>query len=407
MLNFRRNFQRHLIRDGRWTVKRLQLLKAFAILVALVLQTNLGGIAQAQTIETSAPYVIVIDYDSNTVLLEKNADKSVPPASLSKLMTIEVVFHAIKEGRLSLDDTFHISENAWRKGGAVSGGSTMFAELDSDIKLSDLIQGVIVQSGNDACIAIAEGMAGSEEAFASMLNERARELGLTNSHFANATGLPDPNHRMSMRDLVKLARHMIQEYPDLYRYYSQPEFTWNGILQRNRNPLLREAPGADGMKTGYIKESGYGLVGTTLRDGQRVIVAMTGLESPRERAEEARKLIDWTYRSFEQIELFEAGQKVGEARMFGGTKRWLRLVGEGPVRILLPRGQREKLKARIVYRGPIIAPVEEGTRVAEMRVTTDVGVTLSVPLYAGENIEVGQVHQRALDAVLDLITRWW
>ena len=406
MLNSWRNFTGLRILGGQslgWS----RFPSVILILAALASALAFDRPALAQTIETSAPYVILIDYDSNTVLLEKNADKSVPPASLSKLMTMEVVFHAVKEGRLSLDDTFHISENAWRKGGAVSGGSTMFAKLDSDIKLSDLIQGVIVQSGNDACIAIAEGMAGSEEAFATMLNERARELGLTNSHFANATGLPDPNHRMSMRDLAKLARYMIREYPDLYRYYSQAEFEWNGILQRNRNPLLREAPGADGMKTGYIRDSGYGLVGTTLRGGQRVILAMTGLETIRARAEEARKLIDWAYRSFEQIELLEADQKVGEARVFGGAKRWLRLVGDGPIRILLPRGQREKLKARIVYRGPILAPIEQGARVAELRVTTDVGVTLSVPLYAGENIEVGQVHQRALDAVLDLITRWW
>lgn len=406
MLNSWRNFAGpRCHRGSAWN--RLRFPNVILALAVVALITGFGRLASAQTIETSAPYVILIDYDSNTVLLEKNADKSVPPASLSKLMTMEVVFHAIKEGRLSLDDTFHISENAWRKGGAVSGGSTMFAELDSDIKLSDLIQGVIVQSGNDACIAIAEGMAGSEEAFASMLNERARELGLTNSHFANSTGLPDPNHRMSMRDLAKLARHMIREYPDLYRFYSQAEFEWNGILQRNRNPLLREAPGADGMKTGYIRDSGYGLVGTTLRGGQRVILAMTGLETIRGRAEEARKLIDWAYRSFEQIELFEADQKVGEARVFGGTKRWLRLVGDGPIRILLPRGQREKLKARIVYRGPVLAPIKEGARVAELRVTTDVGVTLSVPLYAGEDIGAGQVHQRALDAVLDLITRWW
>ncbi|MCB1437961.1 MAG: D-alanyl-D-alanine carboxypeptidase [Rhodobiaceae bacterium] len=385
------------------TLARLSLAAVLAVFCLAAAGTEL----RAQTIDTSAPYVIVIDYDSNTVLLEKDADKPVPPASLSKLMTMEVVFHAIKEKRLTLDDTFHISENAWRKGGATSGGSTMFAQLNSDIKLSDLIQGVIVQSGNDACIAIAEGMAGSEEAFASMLNERARELGLTNSSFANATGLPDPNHYMSMRDLAKLARHMIREYPDLYRYYSQPEFTWNNILQRNRNPLLREAPGADGMKTGYIKDSGYGLVGTTLRDGQRVILAMTGLGSVRERASEARKMIDWAYRSFEQLQLFDADETVGEARVYGGEKRWVRLVGDGAIKILLPRGQRQKMKARIVYRGPLLAPIEEGARVAEMRVTTDVGVTLSVPLYAGEEVSTGKIHQRALDAVLDLITRWW
>lgn len=366
-----------------------------------------GSGVRAQSIETSAPHVIMLDSDTNTVLLEKDADTPVPPASLSKLMTAEVVFQALEEGRLSLDDKFHISENAWRKGGAPSGGSTMFAELNSDIALGDLIQGVIVQSGNDACIAIAEGMAGTEEAFAQLLNARAAELGLTNSHFSNATGLPDPYHRMSVRDLAKLARHIIRTYPEYYKYFSEPEFTWNDIRQYNRNPLLREAPGADGLKTGYIREAGYGLVGSTLRGGQRVILAMAGLGSIRERAAEARKLIDWAYRAFEQITLFEAGQTVGEARVHGGEERWVKLTGDGDIKILLPRAARRRMTARVVYMGPLLPPVEKGQRVAELRVTTEDGVHLAVPLYAAENVGRGRLHQRALDAALDLITRWW
>lgn len=367
----------------------------------------MNGAARAQTIETSAPYVILIDSDTNTVLFEKDADTSVPPASLSKLMTAELVFESLKAGRLSLDDTFHISENAWRKGGAQSGGSTMFAALNSDIRLGDLIQGIIIQSGNDACIAVAEGMAGTEEAFATLMNKRSQELGLTNSHFSNATGLPAPDHRMSVRDLSKLARHIIRTYPEYYKYYGQTEFTWNNITQRNRNPLLRDTPGADGLKTGYIQESGYGLVGSTIRDGQRVILAMTGLKSIRERAEEARKLIDWSYRAFEQITLFDEGKTVGEARVYGGEKRWVALVGEGATKILLPRVARRKMHARIVYKGPLLAPIEEGQRVAELRVTTEEGVNLSVPLYTAEPVGRGKLHQRALDAALDLATRWW
>ena len=362
---------------------------------------------RAQTIETSAPYVILIDADTNTVLLEKSADTSVPPASLSKLMTVEVVFQALKEGRLSLDDNFHISENAWRKGGAPSGGSTMFAELNSEIPLSDLIQGVIVQSGNDACIAIAEGMAGTEEAFAQMLNARARELGLTSSNFRNATGLPDPDHLMSVRDMAKLARHIIKTYPEYYKYFAEPEFTWNKIRQFNRNPLLREAPGADGLKTGYIRDAGYGLVGSTLRGGQRVILAMTGLKSIGERAAEARKLIDWAYRAFEQITLFQADQTVGEARVYGGNKRWVKLTGDGAIKILLPRAARRRMSARVVYSGPLLAPIARGQRVAELRVAAQDGVNLSVPLYSSEEIGRGKLHQRALDAALDLLTRWW
>lgn len=361
----------------------------------------------AQTIETSAPYLILIDAATDTVLLEKNADEAVPPASMSKLMTIELIFNALKEGRLKMEDKFHISENAWRKGGASSGGSTMFAELNSDIALSDLIQGIIIQSGNDACIAVAEGMAGTEEAFASLMNTRARELGLTNSTFANATGLPDPNHRMSVRDLAKLARHIIYTYPDLYKYYSQTEFTWNGILQRNRNPLLREAPGADGMKTGYIADAGYGLVGSVVRNDQRVILVMNGLKSIKERAEEARKIIDWSYRAFEQVEVFPKGAVVGEARVHGGTKRWVELTGAEAIKILLPRTARRRMNARIVYRGPLMAPIEQGQRVAELRVNTDDGINLTVPLYTAEDVGRGSLQQRALDSVLDLMTRWW
>jgi len=363
---------------------------------------------RAQSIETRAPYVIMIDSDTNTVLLEKNSDKPVPPASLSKLMTLEVIFQALEEGRLGLDDLFHISENAWRKGGAPSRGSTMFAKLNSDVALSDLLRGIIVQSGNDACIAIAEGMAGTEEAFATLLNVRAREIELTNSNFRNSTGLPETDHYMSVRDMAKLARHIIRTYPEYYKYFAEPEFTWNNIRQFNRNPLLREAPGADGLKTGHIQESGYGLVGSTLRDGQRIILAMTGLNSIRQRADEARKLIDWAYRAFEQITVFEVGQTVGEARVYGGDKRWVKLQGDGAIKILLPRAARRRMTAHIVYNGPVLAPIEQGQRVAELRVRVEEGgVNLAVPLYSAEHIGQGRLHQRALDAALDLLTRWW
>jgi D-alanyl-D-alanine carboxypeptidase (penicillin-binding protein 5/6) len=322
-------------------------------------------------------------------------------------MTMEVVFNALKEGRLKLDDEFFISENAWRNGGAPSGGSTMFAELNSSIKLVDLIQGVIVQSANDASIAIAEGMAGSEEAFAQMMAERAAAIGLTDSTFVNSTGLPDPGHRMSVRDLARLARHIIAAYPEFYRYYSQAEFTWNDILQRNRNPLLRSVTGADGLKTGYTSEAGYGLVGSAVRADQRLIVVVAGLERAKTREEEARKLIDWGFRTFEQVRLFEAGEEVGTARVYGGQTWSVPLVGDGAITILLPRGQRRKLRADIQYRGPLLAPVREGTRVASLKVTTEEGVSLSVPLYAGQDVARGPLHRRAMDATLDLLTRWW
>jgi D-alanyl-D-alanine carboxypeptidase (penicillin-binding protein 5/6) len=378
-----------------------------AIALALVSLFSVAISASAQTVETEAPNAILMDFRTGTVLFEKNAADPVPPASMSKLMTMEVVFNALKEGRLKLDDEFFISENAWRNGGAPSGGSTMFAELNSSIKLVDLIQGVIVQSANDASIAIAEGMAGSEEAFAQMMAERAAAIGLTDSTFVNSTGLPDPGHRMSVRDLARLARHIIENYPEFYRYYSQAEFTWNDILQRNRNPLLRSVTGADGLKTGYTSEAGYGLVGSAVRADQRLIVVVAGLERAKTREEEARKLIDWGFRTFEQVRLFEAGEEVGTARVYGGQTWSVPLVGDGAITILLPRGQRRKLRADIQYRGPLLAPVREGTRVASLKVTTEEGVSLSVPLYAGQDVARGPLHRRAMDATLDLLTRWW
>ena len=254
-------------------------------LLLLLAMFVLAGPAQAQLFETRAGQAFMIDAETGTVLFSKDADKPIPPASLAKLMTMEVVFHALKTGRLTMDDTFLVSENAWRKGGAASGGSTMFAALKSSIRLEDLIQGVIVQSANDGCIIIAEGMAGSEENFATLMTERARQIGLTKSVFKNATGLPADGQVVTVRELAMLALHLWREYPEYYRFYSEPRFTWNKITQRNRNPLLAMDIGADGMKTGYTEESGYGIVGSVARDGRRVFATLSGMSNERERAE--------------------------------------------------------------------------------------------------------------------------
>lgn len=383
-------------------IKPLRLVFLSALIYCISLTTTI-----AQTIDTKAPFAVLIDAATGTVLFEKNADQQIPPASLSKLMTIELVFQALKEGRLKQDDTFFVSENAWRKGGANSGGSTMFAILDSEIKLIDLIRGVIIQSGNDACIIIAEGMSGSEESFAREMNNRAAELGFHNSRFTNSTGLPDPNHVMTARELGFLARHIITSYPELYKIYAETEFTWNDILQHNRNPLLRSVTGADGLKTGYTSEAGYSLVGSVVRADLRLIVVVTGLKTRRQREEEARKLLEWGFRTFEQITLFDADEEVGTARVYGGDKWSVKLVGNGPVQILLPRDARGKLRADVRYIGPLIPPVQEGDRVASLKVTSENGISLSVPLYAGEDVGRGPLHRRATDAVLDLMTRWW
>lgn len=377
-----------------------------AVFLAGLLAAAWGSHAGAQLFETRATQAFMIDAETDTILFSKDPDKLIPPASLAKLMTMEIVFNAIKQGRYTLDDTFQVSENAWRTGGAVSGGSTMFAELKSSIRLEDLIQGVVVQSANDGCIVIAEGMAGSEENFAALMTERAREIGLKQSVFKNSTGLPAEGQVVTVRELVQLAAHIWREYPEFYKYYSRPDFTWNKIFQKNRNPLLTMEIGADGMKTGFTEESGYAIVGSVNRDGKRVFVAMSGMASERERAEEARKLLDWGMRAFQRSELFAMDEVVGEAQVYGGSKPGVALKAKGPVAIFVPITNRDRLIARIVYDGPVVAPVEEGTRVGSLRVW--IGDTLSqeTPLFAAEDVELGSLHQRAWDAVGELLVGW-
>ena len=279
--------------------------------------------------QTAAPNAILIDADSGTILFEKNADQLVAPASLAKLMTAEVVFNELKEGNITLEDEYVISTNAWKKGGAPSGGSTMFAAIHSRVKVGDLLKGVIIHSGNDACIALAEGIAGNESDFARLMNGRAHELGLTKSNFTNPHGLPDPQMRVTVRELARLAQHIIHTYPDLYQIYGEKEFTWNKIRQFNRNPLLTLSIGADGMKTGFTQEAGYGLVGSAVQNGLRLIVVVTQMKSAKERADEAKKLLEWGFKGFESRPLFAEGQIIGEAKVYGGTQGRVPAGGEG------------------------------------------------------------------------------
>ena len=362
--------------------------------------------ANAQLYQTKAKQALLLDADTGTVLFAKEADIKIPPASLAKIMTMEVVFNQLKNGNLSLTDNFFVSENAWRKGGTSSGGSTMFAKLNSEIPLEDLIRGVIIQSANDGSIIIAEGLGGSEAAFSSLMNERARAIGLNNSNFVNSTGLPAENQYVSLRDLSKLARHVITEYPDFYRYYSEPAFEWNKINQRNRNPLLPMKIGADGMKTGYTEASGYAIVGSAVRDGQRLIAVLSGMESKKQRSEEARKILDWGFRAFEKIKLFEDGEVLGQASVYGGKKSGVDVVGKGPVEIYLPIGNRDKLIARIVYKGPIMPPVEEGAQVATLKVWIGGELSQEIDLYAGETVTKGGLKRQAVDALKELLFGW-
>src|SRR5271156_3673236 len=282
-----------------------------------------------------APTAILIEATSGSVLFEKNADELRAPSSMMKLMTVEVVFHAIKEGKVQLSDEYRISENAWRRGGAPAGGSTMFAALNSKVSIDDLLHGAIIQSGNDACIALAEGMAGNERIFATdFLTTRARELGLTKSTFGNSNGLPDPGNKMTVRELAKLARYVILTYPEFYKLFGEKEFTWNKIRQQNRNPLLNSLEGADGLKTGYTKEGGYGMVGSAVQNGVRLIAVINGLDDPDDRASEARKMLEWGFRNFEVRTVFAADQTIGYAKVFGGDSRSVALASHEPVKVM-------------------------------------------------------------------------
>ncbi|EDQ32836.2 D-alanyl-D-alanine carboxypeptidase [Hoeflea phototrophica DFL-43] len=371
----------------------------------LVLFAGFTGAVRAQLFETRAEQAYMLDADTGTVLFSKNENDLVPPASLAKLMTMEVVFNAIRSGRLTLDDTFQVSENAWRTGGAISRTSTMFAELNSSIRLEDLIQGVIVQSANDGCIIIAEGMAGSEDNFSRLMSERARDIGLTQSVFANSSGLPHPHSKVSMKDLVTLARHIHATYPEFYRYYSQPEFTWNNIRQRNRNPLLNLDIGVDGLKTGFTEESGYGIVASIRRDGRRLFVAMSGLSSERERAEEARKMLEWGVRAFERKTLFAADEIIGELSVYGGEANAV-VKAAGAVDILVPITNRDRLTARISYRWPLRAPLEAGAEVGMLKVYIGDLLSQETPLYAENAVGKGALHSQALDALIELAQFW-
>tara|TARA_R110002020_G_scaffold5971_22_gene24696 strand:- start:1148 stop:2302 length:1155 start_codon:yes stop_codon:yes gene_type:complete len=364
-----------------------------------------AGAARAQLFETKAQQAYMIDAETGTVLFAKNENDLVPPASLAKLMTMEVVFNAISTGRLSLDDTFQVSENAWRTGGAASRTSTMFAELKSSIRLEDLIQGVVVQSANDGCIIIAEGMAGSEDNFARLMTERAREIGLTQSVFGNSNGLPHPDSKVTMKDLVILARHIQTTYPEFYRYYSQKDFTWNKILQRNRNPLLGLDIGVDGLKTGFTEESGYGIVASIKRDGRRLFLAMSGMASEAERAEESRKMLEWGIRAFDRKTLFAEDETIGDLSVYGGASSAI-VKARGAVDILVPIANPDRLTARITYRWPLRAPLEAGTQVGVLKVF--IGETLSqeTPLYVVDSVDKGPLYSQALDAFIELAQFW-
>ena len=355
------------------------------------------------TFQTGIPNAILIEPKTDSILFEKNADQPVEPASLAKLMTLEYVFNEIVHGRLKLTDEITISENAWRKGGAPSHGSTMFAAIHSKVDLEDLIRGIIVDSANDACIAIAEALAGNEAAFGQMLTKRAREIGLQHSTFTNSTGYSDPGLRVTVRDLAELARFIIKTYPQFYPYFAQHDFTWNKIHQLNRNPLFGMGLDADGLKTGETKEAGFGLVGSAVQDDRRLIIVLAGAKSDKERADEARKILDWGFHDFQTRILFAEGQNIGSAKVFGGTAGYVPLAAPSVISLLVPRNSEQQLTARIDYTGPVAAPISKGQPIGTLKVWRGDNLALEVPLQAAEDVGRGSMSRRAMDGAAELV----
>jgi D-alanyl-D-alanine carboxypeptidase (penicillin-binding protein 5/6) len=385
------------------------------IAAAIVVAVGWGGLVYAANnsvqgakkdeggFDGDAPTAILIEASSGSVLFERNADELRAPSSMMKLMTAEVVFHAITQGDVKPTDEYRVSEYAWRKGGAPAGGSTMFAAIHSKISVDDLLHGALIQSGNDACIVLAEGIAGSEDSFAEMMTKRARELGLTRSTFANSNGLPNPGNKMTVRELAKLARYVIQTYPDLYKLFGEREFTWNKIRQMNRNPLLTSLDGADGLKTGYTKEGGYGMVGSAVQNGTRLIVVVNGLDDPEDRASEAKKMLEWGFRNFETRTLFAAEQPVGYAKVFGGESRSVKLASREPIKVMVQKNGTDKLIARVIYNGPVRAPFEAGQQVGVVKVWRGANIAVEAPVYTAESVGKGSTMRRAIDGASELV----
>jgi D-alanyl-D-alanine carboxypeptidase (penicillin-binding protein 5/6) len=345
--------------------------------------------AGATAFETRAREALVVDDGSGMVLLEKNADNPIPPASMSKLMTLYLLFEALRDGRVTPETTFTVSPKA-----QAMGGSRMFVEAGTAVPVEALIHGIIVQSGNDACVVVAEGLAGSEAAFAGQMTRRAQELGMTASTFKNASGWPEEGHVMSARDLVTLSRHIIADFPEYYTYFKETEFTWNGITQPNRNPLLNLGLGVDGLKTGHTAEAGYGLVGSAVQNGQRVIFMVGGLSSEAERRDEGEAIVKWAFGAFDTVRFYDAGEQVAEAEVWLGATPEVALVAPRDLQMLIPREERGGVKARVLYNSPVEAPIAEGQKLGVLEVAVPGKDPMAFDLVAGADVPRGGLMTR-------------
>jgi len=385
--------------------KRLILLLLFLLGIG-----NVAAVAQPATpgaFDTKAAQAFMIEASTGTILLAKDEDQPISPASLAKLMTLDVVFDAIERGEISLDTDYPVSENAWRTGGAPSRASTMFAALKSRVRIGDLIQGVAVQQANDSCIVLAEGISVSEREFARRMTARAREIGMTRATFTNSTGLPDANDpngggKVSMRELVTLAQDLQQKHQDLYKYFGQADFTWNKIYQRNKNPLLLLNIGVDGLGLGFTDGEGFSIVASVQRDGRRLFLALGGLKSDKERTDEARRVLEWGLSNFKSQRIFADGDVIGDASVYGGAQSTVGLLAKTPVDVYVPVDTPDRLSARIVYRWPLTAPVAADYDAGTLRVFLGARLVRELPLYTRESVTQGTLGRRAFDAFMEL-----
>ncbi len=336
----------------------------------------------AVAIDTQAAHAIIVEVETGATLLDKNADERMPPASMSKMMTAYLAFSMLKDGKAKLTDELPVTEEAWR-----TGGSKMFVPLGGKISISDLLRGMIIQSGNDACVVLAQGLAGSVDAFVDLMNEKAKQIGLKDSHFANVDGLPDPNHWMTARDLATLAIRTIKDFPEYYKIYGEMEFTYNNIKQGNRNPLLYKNMGADGLKTGHTEEAGYSLTGSMVRANRRIVIVLGGLPSMKARAEESERLADWAFREFNDYRLFTAGDKVEDAQVWLGNDARVPLTVGKDLVVTLSRKARKDMQVAVQYDSPIPAPVQKGESVGKIVVTAPDMTQQEIPLVVAADVD--------------------
>ncbi|AGF75861.1 D-alanyl-D-alanine carboxypeptidase family protein [Bartonella vinsonii] len=379
---------------------------ALRVLFTLLCMLMLEEQGRAQNFQISASQILLLDDNTDTILYEKKSDSAFFPASLAKLMTAEVVFHQLKEGLLSRTQKFQVSENAWRKGGAPSGTTTMFAKVKTEMNVSDLLRGLIIVNGNDAAIILAEGIAGSEANFAKRMNQRAKALGLLHSHFVNATGLPEEGQFVTLRDMIILARHIVHEYPDYYVLYREPDFTWNKIFQRNKNPLLSKKIGVEGFCSGYSEEEGFSIVTTVYKNHRRLFLAINGLQKKKDYTKEVEHILQWGMTAFDLKTIFTKGEAIGHASVYGGVQNSVPLIVKEPISFMLSNEKKMNIKAKIKYHGPLKAPIVSGQPIGILQILEDKKVFLEKPVFAGNNIQEGSFFTKVKDAFYEITIGW-